>query len=85
METSTLTQKGQATIPKRIRDFLGIQPHEQIAFHIKGESVIIERASFFTDELAGALKKHAIQPIPSKQDVRSAWKELAVQEDLKTK
>lgn len=81
METSTLTQKGQATIPKKIRDYLGVHPQERIAFYIKNDAVVIERAGSFTDELAGAFKEHAVKPIPSKKELRELMKSAAVQRD----
>lgn len=31
---ATLTQKGQTTIPKEIREFLGIKPHDRLEFVI---------------------------------------------------
>lgn len=30
--TSTLTSKGQVTVPKKIRDYLGLQPGSAVAF-----------------------------------------------------
>jgi antitoxin PrlF len=40
--TSTLTQKGQVTIPKSFRDYLGIAPGDPIAFYIndRGEVTV---------------------------------------------
>ncbi|MEO8132492.1 MAG: AbrB/MazE/SpoVT family DNA-binding domain-containing protein [Betaproteobacteria bacterium] len=32
MNTSTLTIKGQVTIPKRLRDFLGLSPGDKVRF-----------------------------------------------------
>ena len=41
---TNLTKKGQVTIPKAIRDFLGIHPGEPIEFKIMDEQVIVEKA-----------------------------------------
>jgi AbrB family looped-hinge helix DNA binding protein len=40
---STLTQKGQATLPKAVRDFLGVKPGDKIKFfmHPDGSVVIL--------------------------------------------
>ena len=84
METSTLTQKGQATIPKKIRDYLGIHPLERIAFYIKDDSVVIKRASSSTEELAGALESYALKPIPSKEELRKSMKSAAAKRDQDT-
>ena len=43
--TSTVTSKGQVTIPKPVRDHLGIVPGSQIAFRRAADgSIVIERA-----------------------------------------
>ena len=43
--TSTLTSKGQVTVPKKIRDYLGLQPGAAVAFSLgpKGE-VVVQRS-----------------------------------------
>jgi AbrB family looped-hinge helix DNA binding protein len=43
--TTTVTQKGQVTIPKRIRDHLGIGPGSQVSFRNTADGgVLIEKA-----------------------------------------
>jgi antitoxin PrlF len=43
--TSTITRKGQVTIPKPVRDHLGIGPGSQIAFRRADDgSIVIEKA-----------------------------------------
>ncbi len=42
---TTVTSKGQVTIPKPVRDYLGIGPGSQIAFRRAADgSIIIEKA-----------------------------------------
>lgn len=42
---STVTSKGQVTIPKPVRDHLGIAPGSQVAFRRAADgSIVIERA-----------------------------------------
>jgi AbrB family looped-hinge helix DNA binding protein len=42
---TTVTSKGQVTIPKPVRDHLGIKPGSQVNFRLADDgSVIIERA-----------------------------------------
>jgi antitoxin PrlF len=42
---TTVTSKGQVTIPKPVRDHLGIGPGSQVAFRLADDgSIIIERA-----------------------------------------
>jgi len=39
---STVTTKGQVTIPKPIRDALGIVPNDRVAFIREGERVLLQ-------------------------------------------
>lgn len=36
-----VTTKGQVTIPARVRGYLGIQPHSEVAFEIRGTQVVL--------------------------------------------
>ncbi len=44
MLTAKVTSKGQVTIPKQVRDKLGVQPGEGIGFEEKGGIFIIKKA-----------------------------------------
>jgi len=39
--TTALTQKSQITLPKRIREHLGLAPGDQVRFEIEGDAVKI--------------------------------------------
>ena len=39
--TPTVTRKGQVTIPKPVRDHLGIRPGSKVAFRLGADGVII--------------------------------------------
>jgi len=41
---TTITKKGQTTIPKRIREYLGVKPKDKIEFEIKEGIVRIRPA-----------------------------------------
>ena len=41
-----LTSKGQVTIPKRVRDYLGLKPGSTVQFEVKGDGQVLLR----TDE-----------------------------------
>lgn len=41
---STLTRKGQVTIPKNVRDELGLRPQDKIRFSIENGHVRLHRA-----------------------------------------
>ena len=60
MAESTLTQKGQTTIPRMIREHLGLHPGDRIEFVADEPGrVVLLRASHDIRELAGALPKPA--------------------------
>jgi len=42
MSYSTLTRKGQVTIPKPLRDRLGLQPGDPISFRLRGEEIVLK-------------------------------------------
>lgn len=52
---TTVTQKGQATIPVHIREKLGIQPGEKVIFQERGDEVYIRRIPNFLN-FKGSLK-----------------------------
>ncbi len=39
--TTALTQKSQVTLPRRIREYLGLAPGDQVRFEIEGDTVRI--------------------------------------------
>lgn len=41
---STVTQKGQVTIPRDVRNRLGLRPHDRVVFELEGEVVRLRRA-----------------------------------------
>ncbi|MBA5867376.1 MAG: AbrB/MazE/SpoVT family DNA-binding domain-containing protein [Nitrospira sp. CR1.3] len=57
MSTSTLTSKGQTTIPKDVRNRLKLRPGDRLEFVIEEEGrVLMLSASVDVSELAGMLK-----------------------------
>jgi antitoxin PrlF len=58
MSTATLTSKGQTTIPKEIRDALGLKPSDELNFTLLRDGTVIMRAKTKSIvDLAGAWKK----------------------------
>ena len=55
MYSSTLTSKGQATIPSPIRKKLGLKPGQKILFGERNDQVFIEKILSLS-ELQGSLK-----------------------------
>jgi antitoxin PrlF len=62
MSTSTVTSKGQTTIPKDIRKRLNLHPGDRLEFVIDEDGrVLVLPASIDASELAGMLKPPARQ------------------------
>lgn len=63
---ATLTSKGQTTIPKPIRDGLGMKAGDKMRFTLMPDGVVIMRLKnkHFSD-VAGMLHKKGRKPIPT--------------------
>ena len=53
---STVTAKGQVTIPMEIRRLLKVKPHDKIAFILEGEQVKLARRGSIVARTAGIFK-----------------------------
>lgn len=49
-----VTSKGQVTVPKAVRDALGIQEGDQVVFRVEGNRAVLARTPDFLD-LAGTI------------------------------
>ena len=59
MRASTVTIKGQVTIPREIRHRLGVKPGDRVRFRDLGAKVVIERQESGVEAPFGAFKaKH---------------------------
>lgn len=54
-KVTSLTSKGQVTIPKAIRDELGLKPYDKIAFTIENGHARLHKAYPSLEEVAGSL------------------------------
>jgi antitoxin PrlF len=65
---STLTSKGQTTIPKDIRDSLGIKSGDRMAFTLMPDGTVLLRVkNKSVMNLAGSLRKKGRKPLPIEQ------------------
>ena len=47
MYTSRLSAQGQVTIPKKVRDTLGLVPGDQVGYRLRGDKVVLFRIEPF--------------------------------------
>ena len=59
MLESTITRKGQVTIPKAIRDRLGVKEGEKVLFVMRGEEVALKVVKGTILDLRGSVKPSA--------------------------
>jgi len=73
---STVTSKGQVTIPAEVREYLGIKTHDKIAFIIDQEGIVRLRVHRYPTiaSLRGAAG-HLQQPVSWKQMLRIAYED----------
>ncbi|MCW3489939.1 AbrB/MazE/SpoVT family DNA-binding domain-containing protein [Dethiobacter alkaliphilus] len=72
---SSVTQKGQVTIPQVVREKLGIKYGDKVAFSFNEEGqVIIDRVSTDLDELYGILSdKKSSTPLEEERKLSREW------------
>jgi antitoxin PrlF len=63
-----ITSKGQVTVPKAVRDALGIKEGDEVTFRVEGSRAVLARTPDFL-ELAGSIQVPA-----AKRNV--AWDEI---------
>ena len=61
---TTVTQRGQVTLPAEVRRVLGVGPREKVAFTVDGEEVRLMPASFTLESAYGS-----VEPLSSPQDL----------------
>jgi antitoxin PrlF len=75
---TTLTEKGQVTIPQEIRRILGLHPKDKVRFEVNGEVVRIKQASSKLLQAFGAVKP--MQKPEHFQEIRGKCEESIVRE-----
>lgn len=59
---TTLTSKGQVTIPKAVRDALGLQPHDKIEFWVEDGAINFRKVNPAPEDLTGNIPKRDAPP-----------------------
>lgn len=66
--TSTITERGQTTIPAEVRKALSLKPHQRLTYEIRDDGVVVRPETANLMDLAGALKSDI--PAGSKMEER---------------
>ena len=60
---STVTVKGQATLPKPARDHLGLKPGDQVTFFIHPDGTVVMLPTLPASALRGMLERPGRKPV----------------------
>lgn len=64
MPTATLTTKGQVTIPKEVREHLGVATGDRLSFVVQEDgTVIVKPITRHVRELSGLLQRAGQRPV----------------------
>jgi antitoxin PrlF len=77
--SSTITSKGQVTIPKPIRERMGVSPHAKVVFVVEGDTVKIVRRESIVQRIAGMMRSDV--SFATAEEMRAAAEE-AIAEDV---
>lgn len=77
--TTTMTKRGQVTVPAEVRRLLGLKPRDKVAFEIDNGEVRIAPASFTLESAYGSVRP-ATRTKELKAISRSARDEKAARE-----
>jgi len=81
MATTTMTSKGQMTLPKDVRDDLGLKPGDKLDIVKQdGKYVLLPRNVTFTS-LAGILGKSPSGPLSVEEEDAALERALVVEEE----
>ena len=68
MLKSTITERGQTTIPAEVRKALRLKPHQRLTYEIRDDGVVVRPETENIMDLAGSLKSDV--PAASKSEER---------------
>jgi AbrB family looped-hinge helix DNA binding protein len=79
METVIIGERGQVTIPKKLREKVGIKPKSPVVIEIKENGILIKPAVTvplreFSDEFVKQIEKADMMKKGEKEGILSKWK-----------
>ena len=60
---SAITVKGQATIPKAIREHLGLKPGDRVKFFVHPDGTVVLLPKLPASSMRGIIKSHRRRPV----------------------
>lgn len=78
---TTVTRKGQVTIPVDIRRALDLKEGDQLAVEQQGDAVLLRRATSVAERTAGILREYRLSSPLTAEEERAAF-EAAVADEV---
>jgi AbrB family looped-hinge helix DNA binding protein len=71
---SSISRKGQVTIPKEVRDYLGLKAGDKVVFTIEGSRVVVRKASSKSlVEILESARSWDIDALEFQRKIRREW------------
>lgn len=74
--TTTVTQRGQVTLPAKVRRLLGVSPKDKVVFRVESGSIQVQKPAFTLESAFGSVKPLQ-RPENFKKIIREAKEEHA--------
>jgi AbrB family looped-hinge helix DNA binding protein len=78
-KSTTITSKGQVTIPKEVRDKLGLTPSDRVEFEVQGDVAVMKRSARRIRDVAGVVPALGMSEEEAaeraKEDRAAHWRE----------
>lgn len=78
----SMTSKGQTTVPKEVRDVLGLEAGTRIEWIVQGDYAIVKPRKLRAVDLAGILHRPGMKPL-SIEEMNKAILEAAAEDDAR--
>ncbi len=78
---SSVTSKGQVTIPVEVRRLLGVKPRDKVSFLVDGDKVRITRRESVVARTAGIFKSN--KPTATIEEMRESFERGVAEEVVK--
>jgi antitoxin PrlF len=83
MSLSTITSKGQTTIPKDVRDRFNLKPGDRLEFVIEGERVYLQPVNRSIKRLSGLLHQPG-RPVLTLEQIEASLQQAAIDEAMES-
>lgn len=60
--TTTITQRGQVTLPAKVRRALGVKPREKVTFQLDGQKVVLVPTTFTLESAYASVPRLPDEP-----------------------